>query len=109
MKRGDLLPVFVATLYGADNLPVDLTSATSVNLALKYTTGGTPIYYLTMVKDPDQNANRGKCSYEWVAGNTDTPGTFNGEIVVSFSGKEQTFPTNGYFTVSIIDDLESHS
>ena len=105
MKRGDLLPDFVALLYGADNLLVDLTAATNVKLALKYQTGSTTPLLLTMAADPDR---LGRCTYAWQPGDTDTPGIFNGEIIVSWGGRAQTFPTEGYFTVQIVDDLESH-
>lgn len=106
IKRGDRLPIFEATLRDADKASVDLTNADTVRLILKR---GSTIYLdKAMTVDPaqDQDDHKGKVTYVWGDGDTNTKGQYNGEIEVTFTGgKKQTFPTHGYMTVVIAADL----
>lgn len=108
IKRNDLLPTLEAILKDADDNPVDLTDATGVvfhmreedtNL-LKIEDGPTNI---------DANPQTGKVIFPWrTNGNkdTDTSGLFLGEFEVTWTGGQiQTFPSKGYISVEIIDDL----
>ena len=49
----------------------------------------------------------GVVKYDWVAGDTDTAGTYYGEIEVTYGDATvETFPNNGYFTIIIKEDLD---
>ena len=111
LKRGDTSPALIATLKDRDGQPVNLTSATVlfVMRATDSISGSTPRIQGAMQVATDQVANRGQVTYQWSAGDTDLPGSFAGEFVVTWpTGREQTFPTTGFVTVQINDDLESH-
>lgn len=48
----------------------------------------------------------GTVEYVWQAGDTDTAGTYSAEVEVDWGGGEtQTFPSHGYFLITIYDDL----
>lgn len=111
LKRGDTAPALIATLKDRDGNPVNLTSAT-VQFVMRATdavSGSTPLISGPMAVATDQQANRGQVTYQWVTGDTDLPGSFAAEFVVTWpSGHEQTFPTTGFATVQVNDDLASH-
>lgn len=108
IKRGDLLPDLAVTLLDADENLVDLTLATGAKLAVSLTGAEhTPIIYKDMVI-ADQVTQPGVVTYLWADDDTSTPGEYEAEVVVDWSGREQTFPTIGYITITIADDLESH-
>lgn len=107
IKRGDLLPDLAVTLLDADGNPVDLTLADGAKLAISLVGAEhTPIIYsdMTIAAEP----TTGIVTYIWQEGDTDTPGEYQSEIVVDWGGREQTFPTIGYISITIVDDLESH-
>ncbi len=52
------------------------------------------------------SATLGRFKYVWQTGDTDTPGTYEGEVQATFSnGAIRTFPPNGYFLIFIADDI----
>lgn len=54
-----------------------------------------------------ENAFTGQISYSWQQGDTDTAGTYYGEIEVTYGDATvETFPNNGYFTIIIKEDLD---
>ena len=54
-----------------------------------------------------EDAVNGIVEYSWQAGDTDTAGTYYGEIEVTYGDATvETFPNNGYFTVIIKEDLD---
>lgn len=109
MKKNDLLPVWSVTLQDADGA-VDLSGAASAKLMmiLKTNLGGTPKIDAAVVIDPDQVGNKGKVTYTWVSGNTDTPGVYLGEVEVLFGTDPLTFPNDTYYTFAIIDDVDEN-
>lgn len=105
IKKGDTLPVINATLTtgptAGSQTPVNLTSA-SVVLVLKPTSGGAASRKTASIV----SALNGTVKYDWVAGDTNTAGTYNAEWEVTFSGGGiQTFPNDAYFQITIGDDL----
>ena len=108
IKRNDLLPVLETVLKNAADQPVDLTDATGVvfhmrqeeTALLKIEDGSAAI---------DANPQTGKVSYAWTSNgekDTDTSGIFLGEFEVTWTGgKIQTFPSKGYISIEIVDDL----
>lgn len=103
VKRNDRAPFVRATLFDEDDVAVNLTGA-SVRFVMK-TTEAAPTEKvnapMTLV-----NAAGGIVEYQWAVGDTDTAGSFVAEFEVTYaSGVPQTFPTNGFETVTIYPDL----
>lgn len=106
MKRNDTRPIYKAQLTQADEndpeiqVPVDLTSATAVKFIMSKD-GTVKVNQAAVVSD----AANGRVQYTWVAGDTSLSGTFNVEWEVSWGTDKQTFPSEGYLTITIEDDL----
>jgi hypothetical protein len=84
-----------------DGVPVDLTGAT-VKFYMKDVSTGTVKVNGSLCTIVD--ATKGKCRYVWAALDTNTVGTYVGEVEVTFSdGKIQT----GYKQITIVirDDI----
>lgn len=112
IKQHDTLPAFEAVL--TDNgTPISLGAAMGVKLILKKLS--TVIVNAAMVIDPDQVANKGKVTYQWVSADTSVSGKLTGEIQVTWGdGNVQTFPAGGptatdakYFYVEVVPELGS--
>ncbi len=103
IKVHDLLPVLRMVCTDAGE-PVDLTNVSEVRLLLKNRTAGLKVDAL--MEKADQEDEPGVVTYEWQDGDTDTVGTFLGEIQVLWPGqKPMTFPAKGNFQVRINRDL----
>lgn len=100
IKQGDTRPPFEVTLLNADRDPVNLTTAT-VQFRLSTRAGTVPIIdgAATVV-----DAVNGVVAYQWGAGDTDTPGTYLAEFVVTTASQE-TFPNSRYLVVQIMQNL----
>jgi len=100
LKSGDTLPVFKAQLIGADGTEFDLTGKDA-----KLYVGQDGLVTGESMTIVDETA--GKVEYEWQSADTDGSGEYDAEIVVTDgSGGERTFPTSGFITVTINDDLQ---
>jgi hypothetical protein len=101
IKKGDRRPRYRVQLT-ANGTPVDLTGATGVRFLMKAgTTGTAKVDAAASVVD----AATGIVEYAWALADTDTAGPFNVEFEVNWSGEKQTFPSSGYFTITINEDL----
>lgn len=106
MKRNDTRPVIEAQLLMPDpvdpstNIAVDLTAASSVKFLMKKDSTLKVTAAATVV-----NAATGLVRYTWAVGDTDTSGTYNVEWEVSWGSDKQTFPSDSYLNVVIMDDL----
>lgn len=111
MKRGDTAPIFVAQLKDSTGAPVNLAGA-AVQFVMREATAATnttPVIAAPMDIAVDQVNAPGQVSYEWQPGDTDHARLYSIEFVVSWpDGKEQTFPTVGFVSLEVHDDLESH-
>ena len=107
IKQGDLLPAIAATLMegvGTVNEgPAPVTDADTVKFLMRRIGETTPT--VNAAADwADQPASQVR--YAWVSGDTATAGTYECEWEVTWpSGKKMTFPSAGYDTVRIFDDI----
>ncbi len=101
IKRGDRRPRWRVALK-ADGVAVDLTAAVSYKFTMKM--GGTvKVNKATMIVVV---AASGIIEYAWGATDTDTAGTYDAEVEVDWGSSEvQSFPSTGYFTIQINEDL----
>lgn len=92
IKQGSTIPGFEAVLRDADGQPINLFNAT-VEFCFGRGRGG-PCQIV--------DAASGRVRYEWQDGDTDDPGTWNGEFVVTMiSGRVQRVPSGGYVPVRV--------
>lgn len=105
MKRHDLDPVLRVLVKQRNGRPFDLTDYTQVRFVMRATTGGgAKVNASAVIED----AAAGAVRYDWIAADTDTAGTFVGEIeAVSAGSRKRTFPTRGYLTIVIEPDLNN--
>jgi hypothetical protein len=103
IKAHDRLPSIQAT-FTSGGIPVDLTTATGVTFIMKSTQGNTvKVNAAATVVTPASGVVR----YDWIAADTDTPGSYQAEWQVTWTGgKKQTFPTLTYHTIDVLADLD---
>lgn len=108
MKRNDTRPRYKAQLTQSDPLapatqiPVDLSTATSVRFLMSKD-GSVKVNAPATVTD----AVNGRVEYTWIPADTNESGVYLAEWEVSWGGDKQTFPSEGYLTVSITEDLNN--
>src|SRR5512142_3200877 len=107
IKQNDLRPYFVVALkddYGeATEAAVDLSTAGSATFHMR-ATGGTVAK--VSAAGTITNALGGEVTYQWAAGDLDTVGTYEAEMEVFWGdGKNETFPSDGYWTIEVTDDI----
>lgn len=87
LKQGDLAPTLRV------DLNADVTGATTKQVKYRRRHTTTVITKTLTVVD----APTGVLEYQWLATETDTAGTYQGEAVITFaSGAVQRFPQDGY-------------
>lgn len=104
LKAHDRLPSIQASLTSGGT-PVNLTTASGVKFILKLETGTVAKVNANAVI---VDAPTGVVRYDWLAIDTDTPGSYLGEWQVTWAdGRKQTFPTLTYHTVDVLADLDN--
>lgn len=92
MKAGNLAPAITI------DTNANLTGATALTMTMRrfHTTTTT-----TKTMTATDVAN-GILTYQWVAGDTDTPGTYAIQAKATFSGNVETFPQRSYLELVIL-------
>lgn len=105
MKQHDTAPSiqFAFTDLSGNVPPGSLTSAT-VKFFMKLPAGGAlKVNGTATIVNPAT----WQFAYQWVTGDTDTAGDYNGEFEVTYAdGTKQTFPDPGYLDILITADLD---
>lgn len=107
LKVGDLEPAAVVECLSAGSA-MAIDSAIGATFVLRPVGSSTPTVSAaaTILDDGVDASLKGRVSYSWQAGDTDTAGTYQAEVVVEWTtGREQTFPGEGFLIVKIEDDL----
>ena len=95
------LPTLNATLKGPTGAPVDLTGAT-VAIQIQLAPAGINFSgSATVASDP----TTGQVSFQFSQGQTDVPGVYQAQWVVTLNGAETIHPTSGYFYFEIVPPL----
>lgn len=106
IKQHDRRPYFVAALQQPAGVPIpDLDTATSISIIMRKngSTGAPKVKSEVELLDVGTATVR----YKWGATDTDTPGSYDVEVEILWPNAEpQTVPTEGYYTVTIGDDLD---
>lgn len=108
IKQYDTKPVFSAVLRDPSGNPVDLSTATSVEFRLRKSNERAHVVAAASI---DVDPTTGRVSYAWADGDTDLVGDgMEAVIVVTWNdGSEQTFPTVGYVSVDVKDNIEAEN
>lgn len=103
IKAGDTFPVLSVTIVNQDDdTPVDLTGATVVFRMAPDSGGAIVLSATASVRD----GVNGVLEYNWAPGQTDTPGRYRGEFIITMpSGKVMTAPNTSYLDVRIVERL----
>jgi hypothetical protein len=102
VKKNDSHDVITYQLENDDNSTVDLTGA-SVNFVM-----GKKNKLITNAPAVITSATSGIVSYQLAPSDTLIAGTFLAEFVVTFpNGTQKTFPSNGYITVDVEQNLDT--
>jgi hypothetical protein len=103
IKTNDTSPKLSVTLTDALGTPIGLAGC-AARFHMK--AFGASSLKIDAVADIEDIVN-GIVEYSWQAGDTDTAGTYYGEIEVTYGDDTvETFPNNGYFTIIIKEDLD---
>lgn len=103
IKTNDTGPVLSVTLTDASGNGIGLAGATARFHMKAFGATSLKIDSPATVTDGVDSV----VQYDWVAGDTDTAGTYYGEIEVTYGDATvETFPNNGYFTIIIKEDLD---
>ena len=98
MKAGDRDDL-VVRLFDADRVPLVLTPATTAVFKMRNKATGIA---LTMVGSVFVDTNNGVLTYTWGAGETNTAGIYEAQIVLTPpTGKVQTVPKYGFLIITI--------
>jgi hypothetical protein len=104
IKTNDTSPKLAVTLEDANGSAINISGAGGVRFHMK-AFGATSLKVdapMTIT-----NATGGVVEYSWVAVDTNTAGTYYGEVEVTYADNTvETFPNNGYFTIIIKEDLD---
>jgi len=103
IKTNDTAPKLSVTLTDALGNAIGLAGCSARFHMKAYGASSLKVDAVATVED-DIN---GIVEYSWQAGDTNTAGTYYGEIEVTYGDATvETFPNNGYFTIIIKEDLD---
>jgi len=100
IKEGDTLPELNVILVKANDYPLNLQQATSVDIRFRYD-DGTVFTRSGIITD----GLNGKVGYTFAPGETDVPGTILIEYIVNMVSGVLTVPSTGYFGVIVSESL----
>lgn len=100
IKAGDAFPSFLAALQDG-RAGISLVGATVQFRLTAY--GSTVLRFIrnAVIVDPVARTVR----YDWQAGDTNTPGFYQGEFVVTNGGQTMTYPADGYYVIEVAAPL----
>jgi len=102
IKQNDTRPILSATLVNSDGSVPDLTGSTVVFKMRKLGESSAKVDAAAAIT----GATTGDVQYTWIGANTDTVGSYEGEIQVTFAGGGvQTYPNSKYIEIEIVDDI----
>ena len=102
IKQNDTKPIISATLINVDGSVANLTGASiAFKMRKSGETSSTVDSSATIA-----SASTGEVAYSWIASNTQTVGSYEGEFQVTYAdGGIQTFPNSRYIEIEIVDDI----
>lgn len=103
IKQNDTSPSIKVQFLDSDNIPVNITGSVIKFKMTNYNSGENVVDKAAVISDGED----GTAYYLWDAVDTSIAGLFKAEFEVTYTdGYVETFPNDGYITVSIQDDLD---
>ena len=97
VKQDDLFPDVITVVKDEAGVVVDLTGAT-IKFSMRQANNPS-VVKINLGTGLVASGPAGKIQYNWTAGDTDTPGTYEGEFkVIPAVGDTFRVPTSGYIT-----------
>lgn len=107
VKQGDTAPTVTATLKDAAGAAANILDAEVRFLLIDAFTGLQLLAEVASNDQEDADTGVGEVSYEWIEGDTDTPGVYRGEFEVTYTGGGgESFPNGGVIEVVILPKAE---
>lgn len=105
IKQGDLLPTLDVILQKADGTGAkDLTDATAISFRMWRVDARAGGAFKVSAAAAFVDKPTGAVRYAWSGTDTNTPGLYYAELVLTWPGpKQQTIPTSGYMVILIED------
>lgn len=104
VKQGDTLPTLDVTVVSdTDGSVVDLSAATSVVFRMRSVNAKPSGAFKVNAAAAFVVKAAGTMRYTWQVGDTDTPGSYAGEFVITYPAGVQTVPTRGCLDVIVED------
>lgn len=106
IKQNDTAPAFVVALkddFGElTEASVDLTTASAALFSMR---SGTTVK-INKAAGTITDAANGEVTYNWGTADTDTAGSYEAELEVTWSDSTvETFPNDSYWDVEVVDDI----
>lgn len=102
IKRNDTSPSIQRTLLDASGTAITLSGATVRFHMRSRADGSTKTDEAATIVD----AGNGIVKYDWVAGDTDTAGTYDAEFEVTYADTTiETFPNSGFIDIIVMEDV----
>jgi hypothetical protein len=102
IKQNDTKPIISATLINGDGSVANLTGASVAFKMRKFGETASTVDSAATIA----SAANGEVTYSWIASNTTTVGSYEGEFQVTYAdGGIQTFPNSRYIEIEIVDDI----
>lgn len=99
IKEGNRSPSIEIICKDEDQNVIPLTAATSAVFKMTNPGGSIEVTGTAVIAD----VPGGKLRYDWVAGDVDTPGDYNGEFIVTWNdGKTTSFPNFRYIGIKVV-------
>lgn len=103
IKKGDTADSYKGNCQDRDGT-VNISGYSSVKFYMRDANNGTKIVDgkdMTVI-----NETEGLVEYEFDASEVDTAGVYEAEVVVNFQDGDETFPSNGFKSIKIEEDIE---
>lgn len=101
IKKNDTSPAIRATLRNDDCSPINITGASVRFHMIQHGVSAPKIDAAASVVSIG-----GVVEYSWTPQDTDTPGAYAAEFEVTYAdGSVETFPSDGYIRVEIVEDV----
>jgi hypothetical protein len=102
IKKGDTLPILAVVLKDGAGVAVDVSSASSKKFRMARVDA--PHAYKTNRDCAfTTDGTDGAVQIALTSADTDTPGLYQGEFVITIGSDVQTFPSDGYIDIKVAD------
>ncbi len=110
IKQGDTLPLLSLTLKDSSDVAIDVSGADSVKFRMRKVNSGDPagVFKVNAEMDLSTDGTDGAVEIALTAAQTDTPGIYQGDVLIDWGGGDfQTIPNDSFIAVHVIASVGS--